>query len=160
MNREKINQELINNIGDLFLDFQAKIQSYERIFLKEKGIQDVTANEVKILYMIGLSNNKSMKEIAQQLRITQGTLSIAVNTLVKKGYVIRTRHKMDKRVIILYLTRKSIQAIKAYTELYSELIIQLFNVFQEDKVKILEQMLEELNHLLEQQIEERDEEND
>lgn len=159
MNPNKTNETLINNIGDLFLDFQAKIQSFERIFLKEKGIQDVTANEVKILYMIGLSNNKSMKEIAEQLRITQGTLSIAINTLVKKGYVLRTRHKMDKRVIILYLTRKSIQAIKAYAELYSGLIIQLLKVFQEDKVKILEDMLQELNRLLEQQLE-RDEENE
>ncbi|HEY8436853.1 MAG TPA: MarR family transcriptional regulator [Haloplasmataceae bacterium] len=160
MNQANPHQQLISNIGDLFLDFQTKIQSYERILLKEKGITDVTANEVRILYMIGLSNNKSMKEIANQLRITQGTLSIAVNTLVKKGYVIRTRHKMDKRVIILYLTRKSIQAIKAYTELYSELIIQLLNVFQEEKIKILERILEELNHILERELEERDEEHE
>lgn len=155
-----MNNPWVSSIGDLFLEFQAKIQSYERIFLKENGIEDVTANEVKILYMIGLSNNKSMKEIAEQLHITQGTLSIAVNSLVKKGYVLRTRHKMDKRVIILYLSRKSIQAIKAYTELYSGLITGLLKQFKEEEVKGLSAMLEELNHLLEYQLQERDDSND
>jgi len=155
-----MNQNLVNNIGDLFFEFQAKIQSYERLFLKEKGVVDVTANEVKILYMIGLSNDKSMKEIAGQLKITQGSLSIAVNSLVKKGYVIRTRNKFDKRIIILYLTKKSISAIKAYGEIYSLLISQLHNAFQEDTIKALEAMLTELNHILEDQIRERDDNNE
>ncbi|HEY8364030.1 MAG TPA: helix-turn-helix domain-containing protein, partial [Haloplasmataceae bacterium] len=94
MKKEQIN---VNNIGDLFFEFQSKIQFFERKFLKEFGIVDVTPNEVKVLYIIGLSNIKSMSEIANKLRITQGTLSITVNSLVKKGYVIRTRNKQDRR---------------------------------------------------------------
>jgi DNA-binding MarR family transcriptional regulator len=139
----------VSSIGDLFFEFQSKLQFFERKFLKEYNIVDVTPNEVKVLYIIGLSNNKSMSEIADKLKVTHGTLSITVNSLVKKGYVIRTRHKMDKRVIILYLTKKSITIIKHYGMFYYELIFALIKTLDEEKVEVLNEALEHLNEIIE-----------
>ena len=146
MKKKAIN---INNIGDLFFEFQSKIQFYERKFLKEYGIVDVTPNEVKVLYIIGISNIKSMSEIAEKLRITQGTLSITVGTLVKKGYVIRTRHKQDRRIIILYLTKKSLNVIKHYGMFYYRLLDELVNSLAEDKALAVNEILEKLNLIIE-----------
>lgn len=148
----------ISTIGDLFFEFQAKVQFFERIYLKKHDIVDVTPNEVKVLYIIGISNNKSMKEIADILKITQGTLSITVNSLVKKGYVLRTRDKFDKRVIILYLTKKSIHVIKTYGQFYYELISKL--LVGDEYLKILQEILVELNHVLEHNFNEGYEENE
>ncbi len=139
----------INNIGDLFFEFQSKLQFFERKFLKECGIVDVTPNEVKVLYIIGISNIKSMSEIADKLKITHGTLSITVNSLVKKGYVIRTRHKQDRRIIILYLTKKSLNVIKHYGMYYYELVNQLIKTLEEDKVIVLNEILDKLNNIIE-----------
>lgn len=139
----------INSIGDLFFEFQSKLQFFERKFLKEYGIVDVTPNEVKVLYIIGISNIKSMSEIADKLKITHGTLSITVNSLVKKGYVIRTRNKQDRRVIILYLTKKSLSVIKHYGIFYYELINQLIKMIDEDKAIVLNEILENLNNIIE-----------
>ena len=146
MKKKTIN---INNIGDLFFEFQSKIQFFERKFLKEYGIVDVTPNEVKVLYIIGISNIKSMSEIAEKLRITQGTLSITVGTLVKKGYVIRTRHKQDRRIIILYLTKKSLNVIKHYGMFYYRLLDELVNSLAEDKALAVNEILEKLNLIIE-----------
>jgi|SRR5690554_775215 len=146
MKKEQIN---INNIGDLFFEFQSKIQFFERKFLKEFGIVDVTPNEVKVLYIIGISNIKSMSEIANKLRITQGTLSITVNSLVKKGYVIRTRNKQDRRVIILYLTKKSLSVIKHYGMFYYSLLNELINNIDNDKAIVLNEILDKLNKIIE-----------
>ena len=146
MKKKAIN---INNIGDLFFEFQSKIQFYERKFLKEYGIVDVTPNEVKVLYIIGISNIKSMSEIAEKLRITQGTLSITVGTLVKKGYVIRTRHKQDRRIIILYLTKKSLNVIKHYGMFYYRLLDELINSLDEEKALAVNEILEKLNLIIE-----------
>ena len=98
----------ITRIGEYFFEFQSKLQFFEREYLRKHGIEDVTPTEVKVLYIIGLSNTKSMSEIANELKVTRGTLSITIDSLVKKGYVIRTRHKQDRRVIIVYLTNKSL----------------------------------------------------
>ena len=146
MKKKTIN---INNIGDLFFEFQSKIQFFERKFLKEYGIVDVTPNEVKVLYIIGISNIKSMSEIAEKLRITQGTLSITVGTLVKKGYVIRTRHKQDRRIIILYLTKKSLNVIKHYGMFYYRLLDELINSLDEEKALAVNEILEKLNLIIE-----------
>lgn len=140
---------LIFNIGDLFFEFQSKLQFFEREYLRKYGIDDVTPNEVKVLYIIGTSNTKTMTEIANQLKITRGTLSITVDSLVKKGYVIRTRHKQDRRIIILYLTRKSLMIVKHYGKFYYALLSSLIKLLEEDKIYVVEEILEKLNQIIE-----------
>lgn len=139
----------ISNIGDLFFEFQSKLQFFEREYLKKYGIDDVTPTEVKVLFFIGMSNTKSMTEIAEELKITRGTLSISVNNLVKKGYVIRTRHKQDRRVIILYLTKKSVNIVKYYRQFYYALLSTLINSLSPEKGGVVGEVLEKLNGIVE-----------
>ena len=144
-----MNQNLIANLGDLFFEFQSKLPFYEREYLKAYNITDVTPTEVKVLYIIGLSNTKSMSDIAKKLHITKGSLSITINSLVNKGYVIRTRNKQDRRIIILYLTNKSLDAVKTYSKFYELLIARLVKVLSAEKLLTLNDVLFELNNLLE-----------
>lgn len=145
----KTPENIINTIGELFFEFQSKLQFYEREYLKKYDITDVTPTEVKILYIIGLSNTKSMSDIAKQLRVTKGTLSIAINSLVKKGYVIRTRHKQDRRIIILYLTKKSLSVVRHYSKFYFALIHTLKESLEPENVVALNDILSKLNRLIE-----------
>jgi DNA-binding MarR family transcriptional regulator len=140
---------LISNIGELFFEFQSKLQFFEREYLRKYDIVDVTPTEVKVLYIIGISNTKSMSDIADELKVTKGTLSITINSLVKKGYVIRTRHKQDRRVIIVYLTKKSISIVRHYGKFYYELISRLIAEFDSSKVIILGEILNKLNKIIE-----------
>lgn len=141
--------KLIGNIGDIFFQFQAKLQFFEREYLRKFGIDDVTPNEVKVLYIIGISNTKSMSEIADALKITRGTLSITVDSLVKKGYVIRTRNKQDRRVIILYLTEKAIGIIKQYGKFFENLLLTLANDLEIEKLFVFEEIFAKLNLIIE-----------
>src|SRR5690554_4698934 len=137
------NENLINNIGESFFDFQSKLQFFEREYLHKCDINDLSISEVKVLYRIGVSNTKSMSDIANKLMITKGTLSITVNSLVKKGYVIRNRHKQDRRVIILYLTLKAIRAVNLYQRFYILLLHAYVNDNNDN-----ENLLEILNRLI------------
>ena len=49
---------------------------------------------------------KTTTEVAKELSITVGTLTIAINRLVKKEYVERIRSEDDRRVVKLGLTKK------------------------------------------------------
>lgn len=140
---------LISNIGEMFFEFQSKLQFFEREYLKKFDIIDVTPTEVKVLYIIGISNTKSMSDIADELKVTKGTLSITINSLVKKGYVIRTRHKQDRRIIIVYLTKKSLNIVHHYSQFYNALIQTLLSEVTSDKVLILEEILIKLNKIIE-----------
>lgn len=140
---------IVTRIGEYFFEFQSKLQFFEREYLRRHGIEDVTPNEVKVLYIIGLSNTKSMTEIADELKVTRGTLSITIDSLVKKGYVIRTRHKQDRRVIIVYLTNKSIDVVKIYGKFYFELLKSLIKQLEREKVNVVEEILSKLNYIIE-----------
>lgn len=140
---------IVTRIGEYFFEFQSKLQFFEREYLRRYGIEDVTPTEVKVLYIIGLSNTKSMSEIADELKITRGTLSITIDSLVKKGYVIRTRHKQDRRVIIVYLTNKSIDVVKVYGKFYFELLKSLIKEIDREKVNVVEEILSKLNQIIE-----------
>lgn len=142
-------ENMITGIGESFFEFQSKLQFFEREYFKKNGIDDVTPNEVKVLYIIGMSNTKSMSEIAEELKITRGTLSITIESLVKKGYVIRTRHKQDRRVIIVYLTDKSIKAVNIYSKFYYKILAKLMKSIEKDKVEVVEEILTKLNSIIE-----------
>jgi DNA-binding MarR family transcriptional regulator len=139
----------ITRIGEYFFEFQSKLQFFEREYLRKHGIEDVTPTEVKVLYIIGLSNTKSMSEIANELKVTRGTLSITIDSLVKKGYVIRTRHKQDRRVIIVYLTNKSIDVVKIYGKFYFDLLKSLIKEVEREHLVVIEELLVKLNKIIE-----------
>ncbi|HHU56323.1 MAG TPA: MarR family transcriptional regulator [Acholeplasmataceae bacterium] len=140
--------DLINNIGESFFEFQTKLQFYEKEYLRKHEITDVSPTEIKVLYQIGISNTKSMSDIARGLMITKGTLSITVNTLVKKGYIIRNRHKQDRRVIVLYLTKKAILVIKKYQKFYNQLLTNLMKEIKLQDAINLNNVLSKLNEII------------
>ncbi len=47
-----------------------------------------------------------MSTIAGDLNITVGTLTTAINNLLKKGYVNRKRGEKDRRVVYISLSEK------------------------------------------------------
>ena len=76
--------------------------------IEEKAIitseyQDITNNDMHVIEAIGIGAPKNMSAIAKELSVTVGTLTIAMNSLVKKGYVVRERGQEDRRVVFIYL---------------------------------------------------------
>ena len=70
--------------------------------IEEKAIitseyQDITNNDMHVIEAIGIGAPKNMSAIAKELSVTVGTLTIAMNSLVKKGYVVRERGQEDRR---------------------------------------------------------------
>ncbi len=55
---------------------------------------------------IGLYGNRTMSETAATLGITTGTLTVAIDGLMRKGYVER-RDQNDRRVVPYSLTKKA-----------------------------------------------------
>lgn len=58
--------------------------------IEEKAIitpefKDITNNDMHVIEAIGTGAPKNMSSIARELSVTVGTLTIAMNSLVKKG---------------------------------------------------------------------------
>ncbi len=89
-----------------------------------------------------------MSGLADVLKVTQGTFTITINSLEKKGYVKRKRSNLDKRIINLSLTKKSEKVIDSYEKFHNEIIDKLISDFDEDKRSLVEEILAKLNKIL------------
>lgn len=91
--------------------------------IEEKAIitpefKDITNNDMHVIEAIGTGAPKNMSSIARELSVTVGTLTIAMNSLVKKGYVVRERGQEDRRVVYISLSDRGRKAFEHHARFH------------------------------------------
>lgn len=138
MNIYKILNEILVRLFRDIMDIEEKA-----IITKE--FKDLTNNDMHVIEAIGINEPKNMTAIAKELSVTVGTLTIAMNSLVKKGYVIRERGKEDRRVVFISLSEKGRGAYEHHAEFHHEMIEGISEELSEEELKILVQALTKLD---------------
>ena len=108
-------------LNDLFVEVFNSIVALEYKNIKEKDI-DLSITEIHVLSEIENSSIPTMNNVAKRLSVTPGTLTVSVNKLVEKGYVIKSNSSDDKRKTILSLTDKSIYPLSVHNKFHEEMI--------------------------------------
>ncbi len=101
--------------------FDSIIHKQEKAVLSPE-FKDISGNDMRILAVIGTEKARSMSAVAKDLRVTVGTLTIAINSLVKKGYVKRVRSESDRRVVLISLLAKGRQAAQHYRDFHEDMV--------------------------------------
>lgn len=120
------------------------IMSIEEKAIITEEFKDITNNDMHILEAIGLSSPQSMSAVAKKLSITVGTLTTAINSLVKKGYVHRVRSEEDRRVVLISLTAKGEHAYRHHESFHREMINATLKGLSREETKVLVQALTNL----------------
>src|SRR5690554_7300377 len=105
-------------INELLVEVFNNILTIEDKELKDLGVE-LSMSEVHVLEAIRNAELPTMTNVAKKLRVTVGTLTTSVGTLVKKGYVKRKRGIEDKRVVFLHLTDEALRSEEHTSELQS-----------------------------------------
>ena len=79
--REVINDTLVNLFNEIL--------KLEEDVLVTGEFHNISVNDFHVINAIGMDEIKNMSMVAKQLDITVGSLTTAVNALVRKGYVVR-----------------------------------------------------------------------
>lgn len=106
--------------------------------------QDITNNDMHVIEAIGIGEPRNMSSVAKILSVTVGTLTIAINNLVKKGYVNRTRSGEDRRVVLISLTEKGAKAFNHHKKFHEEMTEALIRDLSQDEVNALVRALTNL----------------
>ena len=131
------------------------VQLFREInMLEERAIisgefQDITNNDMHVIEAIGLNSEKNMSSIAAELSVTVGTLTTAMNSLVKKGYVLRRRGEKDKRVVYISLSDKGKRAYLHHENFHKSMIDAVTQKLDSEKVELLLNSLQEISKFLE-----------
>lgn len=111
--------------NDMLVEIFNDILNIEENAMQYMGYKDVTMTEVHTIDAIGKNDPKTMGKVAEKLEITVGTLTTAINKLVKKGYVERNRNENDRRIVLIELTDMGKIVFDAHEEFHREMVENL-----------------------------------
>lgn len=140
-------------INDLLVDLFNDILQIEEKSLKDGPISDLSITEIHTLEAIGMYDEKNMSEIAQSLKITVGTLTTAINKLIKKEYVERKRIEEDRRVVLIKLTKKGKLAYRLHDKFHKDMVNTAINGLSEEEEDVLIHSLTKLNKFFKEKYE-------
>lgn len=136
----------IHVLNELLVDIFNDILTIEQRALSEGEFKDLSITEIHTIEAIGMYDPRSMSEIANDLEITVGTLTTAINNLVKKGYVERKRMEEDRRVVLIQLTKRGKLAFRIHEKFHRDMIRETIQGMSESEEELLTTALEKLNN--------------
>ena len=134
---ETLNEVLVS----LFRD----VNDIEQKAIITSEFSDITNNDMHVIDAIGIDRPKNMSSIARELSVTVGTLTISVNSLVKKGYVVRNRSSEDRRVVFISLSEKGVKAYYHHKKFHEQMIDSVVKELTEEELEALVKVLTKLN---------------
>ena len=132
-----------------FYRLYRQIGALEMQKIRQSHHTDLSSSELMILHAIAENGQPTMSELAADIHVTQGTLTVAVNRLVKKGYVERHRMQEDRRIIRTKLTRLGQTALSVDKTFREELAGWQQEALGEEEALHMSHMLEQFTAYLE-----------
>src|SRR4051812_10727621 len=110
-------------------DVAAVFRDYPRVFLSchrrhvrdPKGGALLSSRQVSILDHLDPVHATSLNGLAQHMGVTAGTMSIAVDRLVRLGYIERQLDEVDRRRVRIRLTEAGVRVCAESSVLEPEL---------------------------------------
>lgn len=112
-------------INDVLVKLFNEIMDIEEKALTSSEFKNISVNDMHILDAVGIQEPRNMSAVARTLSVTVGTLTIAINNLVKKGYVKRIRSQEDRRVVLLALSDKGVRAYKHHQAFHDKMVMAI-----------------------------------
>lgn len=83
--------DIFESLNSVLVDLFNDILNIEERALITEEFKDISVTDMHIIEAIGIEEPRTMSTISKSLGVTMGTLTVGINGLVKKGYVIRKR---------------------------------------------------------------------
>ncbi len=132
-------------LNEVLVRIFRNINMVEEQALRTEEYKDVTINDIHVIEAIGMDEQKNMTTVAKSLHVTTGTLTISINSLVKKNYVERVRSEEDRRVVLVSLTEKGKKAFLHHRQFHDKLVNEIVEQLSDEEKHVLEKALNRIN---------------
>lgn len=133
-------------LNELLVKLFRNINAIEEHAIKTEKYINVTSNDMHVIEAIGTGCQRNMTSVAKTLSVTTGTLTIAINSLVKKGYVSRVRSEEDRRVVLVSLTEKGLLAHEHHRKFHEKMMVDIVSNLNEEEQRVLTKALNNINN--------------
>lgn len=131
----------IDKLAHQIIEFYEKISSWEHAVVKGTGLSPAQMHTIEI---IGHEKSLRMKELAEKISITTGTLTVMIDRLEKQGHVKRVPHEQDRRSFLVVLTKKGEKQFNKHHELHVKLTEEITGALSPEEFSTLSKTLEKM----------------
>ena len=136
-----------DGLNYFFVHVFNQILACEEQALSRVGAQDLSVKELHVLEAVddlAAEGRNTMTQIADTLSIRVSSLTTAVNTLVRKGYLERGGEPGDRRVIRVRLTPKGEEANRLHAQFHAKMVEEAAAELDEGELDTLLRSLRQL----------------
>jgi DNA-binding MarR family transcriptional regulator len=144
MGVKHMNEKLIE-INRMLVEVYDDVNHIEEYSIKQGAFNDLSITEIHTVEAVGLYGSKTMSEIATELGITMGTLTTAVDKLIKKDYMERSRSNSDRRIVNVNLTKRGKLAYRIHEKFHLDMVKAIMLDFTQQEEEVLLTALSKLN---------------
>jgi DNA-binding MarR family transcriptional regulator len=128
-------------LSQILIELYDKISSWEQEVVRKSGLSTAQMHAVEI---IGHHERLRMKELAEKMGITTGTLTVMVDRLERDGLVARQPHPTDRRSYVIVLTELGREQFEEHHQMHCLLTAEITASFGDDELDSLKGYLERL----------------
>lgn len=141
-----------SELNDLLIDIYRNIQCLEETELKNSRL-NLSINEMHLIELIGKSETGiTVSAIAQQLKVTKPSVTVAVNKLLQKGYCKKQRVEEDGRAVLVSLTKSGRHVEAFHARCHRNMVREVSDdLTSTEKEKLLE-IMKRLDHYFESKL--------
>lgn len=132
----------IEQLNQLLTEFYDKMSSWEQSVVKETGYSLAQVHTIEVM---GVHGALRMKELAEKLGITTGTLTVQIEKLVAANLIERQAHPDDRRAIVVTLTQEGQAIHRQHNQLHLDLVKDLTRNIDSEQESVLLACLEKMN---------------
>lgn len=107
---------------------------------KQAEEHGVTIPQVRVIAEVFAHKTVSIKQLSQNLKMTQSTVSDIVDRLIFKDFLVKTPNKKDKRLVDISLSERLAENIdESISELKNQSLIGVLDLLDTKQQEIVEQ---------------------
>lgn len=124
----------------IFEEMFSLIREFERQF-RDQGDMDLSTTQFEALTILSETQPMTAMALASRLRIAGPTATRALDSLERRGYVIKERDPQDRRLVWVQLTRRGEDALISEVERQRQWIEKLLITLSDEECDTLLQLL-------------------
>ena len=133
------NETFEEQLNEVIVDTYRSILRVEENILKRSDQTDLSISEIHMLEAVGKGKDRrrTISELAEVLNITLPSVTVAINKLMKKGYVEKVRGEEDGRIVYVSLTRQGRRIDSAHRYFHESMVRSIIRDMTESEMQAL-----------------------
>ena len=121
------------------------ISKFEEKSLRKSGI-NATISEVHLIEAVGKNHQSTISSLARALGITMASVTIAVNKLSDRGFIIKDKNPGDKRSVHLSLTRQGLRVYRLHRYFHRQMVRAVITGLEAAEKDLIYNTVDRLNN--------------